>query len=124
MQLRSFSLMKLLSIQVGSPRIVGDASASSSEERQWTTGFYKLPVEGAVVVGRLGLAGDGQADLKNHGGIDKAICAYPREHLNFWERELCVTLHNGAFGENISLAGLVEDAVCVGDVFACGTAVL
>jgi len=116
--------MKLLSIQVGTPRLVDDAGATEPDARPWTTGFYKRTIEGPVAVGRTNLTGDGQADLKNHGGPDKAICAYPKDHWGYWEAELHLQLPHGAFGENFTTLGLVEADVCIGDVFSCGTAVL
>lgn len=87
----------------------------------------KTPVAGAVSVGPLGLEGDAQADLVNHGGVDKAIHHYPRDHYPFWQEMLAQhPLLNdvGAFGENISTLGLNEDQVCIGDRFRLGTALV
>ncbi len=89
-------------------------------DRPWTTGFHKQPATGPVGVTELGLAGDGQADLVNHGGPDKAICVYPMEHYAGWREELGITLGHAAFGENFTSHGLVESGVCIGDVFQCG----
>src|SRR5262249_53786074 len=63
------------------------------------------------------------ADLKVHGGIDKAVYAYPSEHYSFWEELLGETLPWGAFGENLTIAGLDEKAVGIGDQLSIGTAV-
>ena len=87
----------------------------------------KLPVEHAVAVGPLGLAGDEQADRTVHGGIDKAIHHYPADHYAWWRAHLGdVPLLGapGAFGENISTSGLDEQNVCLGDRFRLGTALV
>jgi MOSC domain-containing protein YiiM len=73
-----------------------------------------------VFVGPLGLAGDEQADRAHHGGLDKAVCAYPGEHYGWWSQRLDQGLEAGAFGENLTLRGLVESSVCIGDVLRIG----
>lgn len=93
--------------------------------RSVRTGIYKAPIEGQVRVGRVGLEGDEQADPQAHGGPLKAVYAYPSEHYAFWRRQLPGTdLAWGAFGENLTTAGLAEDRVRVGDRFRIGSAVL
>jgi MOSC domain-containing protein YiiM len=84
--------------------------------------IVKHPVDGPIHLGFQGFAGDEQADGRVHGGPDKAVCVYPLEHLPRWERELGTDLPPGAFGENLSVAGLLEDRVCIGDTFAVGEA--
>ena len=84
--------------------------------------IVKHPVDGPVYLGFEGFAGDEQADRSVHGGVDKAVCAYPLEHLPRWSRELGTELPPGAFGENLSVAGLLEDRVYIGDTFALGEA--
>lgn len=87
------------------------------------TGFRKLPVTGRQLLTRDGLLGDEQADTVHHGGPDKAVCAYPHEHYPHWTRRLARReLPPAAFGENVTLHGLTEDDVCIGDVFAVGDA--
>ena len=109
--------MRVLSVNVGLPR-----------EVQWrnevvATAIHKAPVSGPVEVKRLNLAGDRQADLSVHGGPDKAVYAYPSEHYAFWREELPgVALPWGAFGENLTVEGLIETEVRVGDVLRIGTA--
>ena len=89
------------------------------------TGIYKHPAPGRVRVGRLGLAGDGQADLSAHGGLHKAVYAYSSANVSFWQRELGrPDLGPGFFGENLSLADAPDEKVHVGDVFRTGTALL
>ncbi len=109
--------MKIISVNVGQPRQV------SWRGRTVTTGFFKEPVSGRVVVRRLNLEGDGQADLSVHGGPEKAVYVYPAEHYVYWQRELPgMQLPWGMFGENLTTEGLVEDAVHIGDQFRIGTA--
>jgi len=111
--------MKLISVNVGQPRPV-----------QWSgqtvaTAIFKEPVEDAVRLRRLNLDGDQQADLKVHGGPHKAVYAYPCEHYEFWRRELPgMELPWGAFGENFTTEGLLEDHVSIGDRFRIGSALL
>jgi MOSC domain-containing protein YiiM len=72
---------------------------------------------------RLNLDGDGQADLRVHGGADKAVYAYPYEHYAFWGAELGRNdFAHGQFGENFTITGWLEDAVCIGDEFQIGAA--
>jgi MOSC domain-containing protein YiiM len=108
----------LLSIQTAPARRV------QINDRPILTGIYKLPVSGMVPVLPLGLDGDEQADLSVHGGLDKAVYAYPSEHYPFW-REARVqagltgiddALPFGAVGENLTLQGVLETDVWVGDV--------
>ena len=117
--------MTLVSIQCGS---VADLLPDGSNEwwdKPWQTAFHKQPVAGPVHAGALGLAGDAQADLANHGGPDKAICVYPAAHYPHWRRTLNLPdLPQGAFGENFTLADATEDDVCIGDVFRIGSAVV
>jgi MOSC domain-containing protein YiiM len=108
--------MKVLSVNVGRPRDI--------EWRTETvqTAIYKAPVSGPVAVTRLNIAGDQQADLSVHGGPEKAVYMYPSEHYAFWREELPgVALPWGAFGENLTIEGLLETAVRVGDVLRIGT---
>jgi MOSC domain-containing protein YiiM len=115
----------VLSIQVGVPETRGALGAADPMERPWTSGMVKHPVEGPVWLGRTNLAGDGQADLINHGGPDKAVLAYAAAHYPGWRVELApLELPFGAFGENLTIAGQDESSVCIGDVYAVGTAVV
>jgi MOSC domain-containing protein YiiM len=112
-------MMQIVSVNVGTPRIIGRAG------REILTGIFKAPLQGPVVVRTLNLDGDKQADLKVHGGIYKAVYAYPAEHYPFWGSiypEL--ELRWGSFGENLTTVGMNESAVCVGDRFSVGTAIL
>lgn len=107
--------MKITSTQVGLPREV------FWQGRSVTTGIFKEPVTGPVMVRTLGLDGDGQADLSVHGGPDKAVYAYPVEHYVYWRQELPGrTLANGMFGENLTTEGLLEKEVNIGHRFRVG----
>jgi MOSC domain-containing protein YiiM len=88
-----------------------------------TTAIFKEPVLGRVPVRRLNLEGDGQADLSVHGGKDKAVYVYPAEHYADWHQELPdLELSWGMFGENLTVEGLREDDVHVGDRLRVGSA--
>lgn len=115
----------LLSIQVGRPAEHGNDGATDPMDRPWTSGFFKTPVAGPVFLGRTNLDGDGQADLVNHGGPDKAVCAYSADHYSAWMAEWGLPeLPSGAFGENFTLGDLTEADVCIGDVWRVGEAVV
>lgn len=115
----------LLSIQVGRPAEHGTEGTADPMDRPWTSGFVKSPVAGPVRLGMTNLDGDAQADLVNHGGVDKAVCCYPAVHYKPWVRELGLPeLPFGSFGENFSVDGLAETDVCIGDVWRVGEAVV
>lgn len=111
--------MQLLSVSVALPQHV------EWQGKTICTSIFKQPVVGPVQVLAEHLAGDGQADLRVHGGRDKAVYAYPHEHYAYWRRYLpAELLVPGAFGENFTTLGLLEPEVRVGDCFQVGTAVL
>jgi MOSC domain-containing protein YiiM len=111
----------LVSIQVGRPACLGDDAAADPMDRPWTTAFFKQPVSGPVRLAPTNLDGDQQADLENHGGVDKAVCVYSADHYPAWRERLArPDLPWGAFGENFTLTGLLEQDVCVGDVWSIG----
>src|SRR5437764_3698811 len=111
--------MKVLSVNVGLPREV------MWQGKRVTTGIFKEPVKGRVMIRTLNLDGDRQADLTVHVGVSKAVYAYPSEHYDYWRTELPgVDLPWGMFGENLTTEGLLEDAVYIGDKFRVGEAEL
>lgn len=111
----------VVSLQVGHPRTVRSSEETDSSDHVWTTGFFKTPTTLSLWLGRLNLDGDGQADLQNHGGPDKAVNVYPAEHYPYWARIIgSANLQPGGFGENFTTEGLLESDVCIGDVFEIG----
>jgi MOSC domain-containing protein YiiM len=115
--------MKILSINVAP---IGVLFPDDGVKAPIPTAYDKRPVAGAVQVDRLGLAGDRQADLSVHGGEDKAVYAYPSEHYAFWsERRLHalkrdLPLPPGSLGENLTIEGLMETDVWIGDQLQVG----
>jgi len=115
----------IISLQVGQPRTVGSRESSDPFDAVWTTGFFKQSTAESLWLGTVNLTGDGQADLENHGGPEKAVNVYPVEHYPYWVNTLpLLDLHPGAFGENFTTAGLLEGDVCIGDVFKIGEALV
>jgi MOSC domain-containing protein YiiM len=109
--------MKLISINVGLPREV------SWQGKVVTTGIFKKAVNSPLMLGTLNLEGDRQADLSVHGGVDKAVYAYPAEHYDYWRGELPdIDFPPGMFGENFTIEGLLEENVLIGDRFRIGEA--
>jgi MOSC domain-containing protein YiiM len=95
--------------------------ASDPFDEPWTSGIFKSAVEGPVALSVDGFAGDGHADLVNHGGPDKAVCVYVADHYDRWRQALGVpALPSGAFGENLTVQGLDEHTVCIGDIWTIG----
>jgi MOSC domain-containing protein YiiM len=114
----------IVSVQVSRVRWFGTPDAADPMDRAWSTGFFKEPVGGPVRVTPTGLNGDEQADRMNHGGPDKAVLAYSADHYPGWRTELGMPeLPFGAFGENLTVSGLTEADVCVGDVWRAGEVV-
>ncbi|MFD1875299.1 MOSC domain-containing protein [Hymenobacter bucti] len=110
--------MQLLSVNVGRPQTL------NWHDRAITTAIFKQPVAGPVALAALNLVGDAQADLRVHGGPDKAVYAYDATHYAAWRALLPAWADwaPGLFGENLTTDGLLETAVRVGDVFGLGTA--
>jgi MOSC domain-containing protein YiiM len=109
--------MNLLSVNTGLPREV------TWHGRSVTTGIFKQPVNGRVALRKLNLDGDGQADLRVHGGENKAVYCYPVVHYEYWRRELPGReLPMGVFGENFTLDSFLEESVHLGDELAVGSA--
>lgn len=111
--------MKLISVNVGMPELVMRNGEPVS------TGIFKKPVAGQVILRTLNLDGDRQADLSVHGGPSKAVYAYPSEHYDYWKHEMPgMELPWGVFGENFTTSGLYETDLNIGDKFRVGTAVI
>ena len=108
--------MKVVAISVGRPREV------QWRGRKVQTSIFKTPVSHRVQVKRDNIEGDQQSDLSVHGGLEKAVYAYPAEHYTYWRRELPdAELPWGAFGENFTTEGLLEDEVWIGDRYRVGS---
>jgi MOSC domain-containing protein YiiM len=109
--------MRVVSVNVGEPRQVMDAAGNTV-----LTSIYKVPVEGAVRVRETHIDGDRQADLVKHGGPRRVVYMYPSEHYDYWRRQLPgIELPWGAFGESLTIEGLLEDDVRVGDRLQVGS---
>jgi MOSC domain-containing protein YiiM len=116
----TFMTARLLSIQVGLPQRHETPGKGLLE-----TAIFKQAVEGLVHVGREHLAGDGQANLRAHGGPERAVLAYAAEHYPSWRAEYPdQAFEYGSFGENFTVEGLNEDTVCIGDAYRIGSAVI
>ena len=114
-------LIRLVSVNVSKPRVIGALRSGEPV----VSGIGKRPVAADFLdLDTLNLEGDGQADLSVHGGPDKAVYAYPTEHLPTWNEELGTSFGPGTFGENLSTAGMLEDEIRIGDVWAWGDALL
>lgn len=108
--------LRLLSVNVGTPRVIG-----TRDGRPLISAIGKTPVEGASISATiLGLAGDTQANPRVHGGVDKAVYAYPADHWKWWEEEQRLKSYPASFGENLTLEGADETVVCIGDRFRWG----
>jgi MOSC domain-containing protein YiiM len=109
---------KTLSVNVGLP------VEFEYNGRPARSAIWKTPVTGPIKVAGVNLAGDAQADLKSHGGPDKAVYAYAVEDLRWWERELGRSLVYGQFGENLTTEGIAVNDALVGERWKAGTVVL
>jgi MOSC domain-containing protein YiiM len=120
--------MRVISINIAQ---VGDLFATRDSTRtRVVSAIHKQPVAGAVAVSRLGVAGDEQADLSVHGGLEKAVYAYPIEHYAFWNEQRAAALKTaqalppGSMGENLTIEGVLETDVWIGDRLRIGDAML
>src|SRR6201997_4139748 len=110
-------MARLLSVNVGLPRDI------VWKGRTVRTAIWKDPIQGRCWVSRLNLDGDGQADLGGHGGEQRAVFVYQIESYRHWAEQLKRTdFVDGQFGENLTIEGLADDAVCIGDRYQIGSA--
>src|SRR5580765_3358610 len=108
---------QLLSVNVGLPKDV------SWHGKTVHTGIWKHPVDGPSQVRRLNIDGDGQGDLAGHGGEHRAVFVYQLESYRYWQQQLGRDdFEYGQFGENFTVSGLADDAVCIGDRYQIGGA--
>jgi MOSC domain-containing protein YiiM len=108
----------VVSLNVGMPIEV------SYNDGTVSTGIFKSSTPDRLAVRRLGIDGDGQADLSVHGGVDKAVYVYSHDSYQWWMETLGHALQPGEFGENITVAGLTDDLVHIGDRLSMGTALV
>jgi MOSC domain-containing protein YiiM len=111
-------MAEVLSVNVGRPRTV------EWHGREVETGIWKAPVAGRIAVRGVNLDGDGQADLRVHGGPDKAVYAYAIEDYEWWAEELGTPVEPATFGENLTVRGLALDDLVIGSRWRAGSAVL
>ncbi len=117
---RDVTRIELVALAVGKPAVLG-----ISRQQRIVSGIRKREVEiESVRVGRTNIEGDGQADLVNHGGVDKAVYCYPRQHRAFWQEQLGYDRRQAPFGENLSVLGVDESEVCIGDTWRWGAVLL
>ncbi|OIJ19464.1 MOSC domain-containing protein [Anaerobacillus alkalidiazotrophicus] len=109
---------KIISVNVGMPKSI------TFQEKILFTGINKQEVNKPVFLYKEKFEGDGQADLDNHGGEDKAVCVYSYQHYPYWQKRLQQPLSYGAFGENLTIEGLTEEVVCIGDIYELGEAIV
>lgn len=114
----------IVSLQVGSIQKVDSKESGEWWDKEWSTGLFKATRPESCWLDYQGFKGDEQADKSVHGGVDKAICVYPSEHYTHWKNVLNQELPFGAFGENLTIGGLLERELCIGDQFALGDAVV
>lgn len=103
---------------------IGKAESIEHEGKHILSAITKKPTKDRVFLSGLGLQGDEQANKIRHGGPHKAVCAYPEEYYPDWEQVLCRELPFGSFGENLTVQGMRESEVNIGDIFMWGEALL
>ena len=115
--------MQLISIQVGKPQTM---PLPGQDAKTWRSAIFKRSVEGRVYLAETNLDGDKQAATRVHGGPNKAVCCFASEHYPYWQDATGKgeAFGYGAFGENFTFAGLLEQTVCIGDIYAIGDAVV
>ncbi len=111
-------MVKLASLNIAMPEKIN----FNGKGKKFLTGIFKKPIEGKIFLDELGFRGDGVGDPRFHGGKDLAVCAYFVDHLPYWQAELEREVKPGAFGENLSLSGINEKQINIGDIFRLGEA--
>ena len=110
--------MKIISLNIVFPsRVSLDGGPNKVR-----SGYFKLPVAQSVFLDYQGFEGDGVGNIKIHGGDDKAVCTYCTEHFPYWADKLLREILPGSLGENLSLLGMLETEVNIGDIFEMGSA--
>lgn len=112
-------MFSIASLNTGTPREV-----TYDENRKLRTSLQRTPVKEKTFLDLMGFQGDQVADPVNHGGRDKAVCGYPADHYSIWQEELSREMSPASFGENLTIQGLTEDQIHIGDIFKIGDAEL
>ena len=112
------NIAKIVNFSIGLPK-----EMKYGKDQLMDTGICKQAIDEAYLT-KDGFHGDGVADLKHHGGLDRAVCIYPFEHYAKWEKEFGKPLDAAAFGENLTVTNMLEENVCIGDIFQVGDAVI
>lgn len=110
-------MSRIVAQHIGQPQ-----TRTSAEGNPWRSSIFRAAVDGPVALGARGLDGDAVADTKNHGSPDQAISCQPLAHYAHWNGVYGATLEPGSVGENWTIAGWTEAEVCVGDIWAVGSA--
>ncbi|MBH5317734.1 MOSC domain-containing protein [Paenibacillus sp. GSMTC-2017] len=108
----------LASLLVGEPKMIQHGS------KEVLSGIFKTAIVERVFISKTGIQGDGQGDMINHGGEDKAICAYFHSRYPYWEEQFDRPFVHGSFGENFTISGWTEDDLFVGDIITIGEVTL
>lgn len=116
--MRNSKVIELKNFSIGLPR-----KMKYGNDKEIDTGICKQTIEEAFLT-KEGFQGDGVADLRYHGGIDRAVCVYPYEHYLLWEKEFKNSLPSSTFGENLTVTNMLEKDVYIGDIFRLGDAVI
>lgn len=112
---------RVVSVRVGLVNRYPRPKWDKARGTTWSSAYMKNPVSGSVAVGPDGLAGDQQYDRRVHGGVEMAVLAYADAHYEVWRDELDLQeMGPGGFGENLTIEGMDEENVCIGDVWAAG----
>lgn len=116
---------KIVSVQIGKVKSYGNKDSKEFLEKYWESASFKEVADGKIFVGKTGLEGDEVADKIHHGGVEKAVFANSYENYGEWARFLGLeSIPFGALGENLTISGLHESSVCLGDVHKIGSALL
>lgn len=109
----------------GKVKKVGNPDATNPMEKEWESGMFKEKTHEKLWLTKTGLNGDEVADTKNHGGLQKAIFAYPIEHYDYWRKERNIEkIHIGGMGENLATQHVTEHQICIGDTFQFDEAII
>lgn len=117
-QVDSRKVVELVSFSIGLPK-----SMKYGKDEEIVTGICKQSTDEAFLT-KDGFRGDGIADTRYHGGLDRAVCVYPYEHYSLWEKEFGKALPSSNFGENVTVTNMLEKDVHIGDIFRLGEAVI